>query len=89
MSSSINSLRRGLALPGPFAVLHPIAFASLCTGLFAAVTGADLGPFAPLVVSFGVYLMLFGVALELAVAMRLMLRWWARRASDQTAAGES
>jgi hypothetical protein len=66
-----------------------LALAAVATGLFIALTGADLGPMAPLVVSLGVYAMVFGLAVEMAIGLRLVLRWLCRRRDGQADEGQS
>jgi hypothetical protein len=83
--SIVTRLRAQLAGHGQFSAVHPFALASVATGLFAALTGAELGPFAPLVVSLGVYTMLFGLVLEVAVILRVAARSLCRRGRDTSA----
>ena len=64
-------LLKNLAQYGRWTSFHLACLAAFLTGLFIASTAGELGPFTPLLVSLGVYAMLFAVIAEIL----LILRW--------------
>lgn len=57
-----------------FTSFHISACSFVLAGLFIASTASDLGPYAPLLVAFGIYAMLFALLLEAVFWLRVVLR---------------
>jgi hypothetical protein len=53
---------------------HLTSIAFLLLGFFVAFTATDLGPFAPLLVSGGIYLVAFSITLQLLFWLKVALR---------------
>lgn len=53
---------------------HLMSIAFFVLGFFVALTAADLGPFAPLLVSSGIYLVAFSITLQLLFWLKVVLR---------------
>jgi hypothetical protein len=53
---------------------HLTSIAFFLLGFFVALTATDLGPFAPLLVSGGIYLVAFSITLQLLFWLKMALR---------------
>lgn len=67
----------------PTTALHVLAAAAFGTAALMLTTGTDLGPFAPLIISLGIYLAVFALLIEAALLLRqgwaCFGRWLERR----------
>jgi hypothetical protein len=57
-----------------YTVFHIFSLAFFFFGFFVAITATELGPFAPILVSSGIYLVMFSVVLELMFWFKVLLR---------------
>jgi hypothetical protein len=64
----------------PYSTYHLLSLALFLLGFFIAFTATDLGPFAPLLVSGGIYLAIFSLLLQVLfwfkVGLRKVLSRW-------------
>lgn len=65
-----------------YSIFHIAAISFFVVGLFIAMTATELGAFAPVLVSSGIYLVVFSLVLELlfwfkALLRRLLRQWLA------------
>lgn len=69
----------------PTTALHIQAAAAFGTAALMLTTGTDLGPFAPLIISLGIYLAVFAMLIEAALLLRqgwaCFGRWLERRSN--------
>lgn len=75
----------------PISALHIIATSALGTSVLMLTTGTDLGPFAPLIISQGIYLASFGMLIETGLLLRqawhCLTRWVDRRSNQAAKVG--
>lgn len=62
-----------------FVQLHIAAVALATTGIFMAVTASDLGVLAPLVISQGIYALIFALSLEVYLGIYILVVVSARK----------
>jgi hypothetical protein len=53
---------------------HLVSLAVFALGFFVTLTAADLGPFAPLLLSSGIYLVIFSMLLQIVFWLKTGLR---------------
>lgn len=72
----MSSLLHRLAAPGMHTGLHVSSVAAIVTGCAVLVTAGDLGPFAPMLLACGLYLIFFGFTVEATFALFALVRWY-------------
>lgn len=74
MSGFLNST----ATLGKYVVLHVVAAAIIITGVVMLLSATELGPVAAFIVALGLYMVIFGVCIELLFGLRCALAFGAR-----------
>ena len=80
MSSRLGTgLITAASLPGPNTAFHAGSLAAIATGSAVLVTAGDLGPYAPMLLALGFYVVFFGLFAEAAFIARHLAAAGARR----------
>jgi hypothetical protein len=64
---------------GPHPFFHTLTLATICTGIFVLLTAGDLGPFSPMLLCIGIYVIFFGLVAELIFGVSTLAGWIADR----------
>lgn len=75
----MNAVLHYLSHTSQYIQFHAIVLALILTGTFMILTASDLGVMAPLVISLGIYIVIFGVLTEMLLGFRVLITRIANR----------